>query len=42
MLHEGFRYKYLVGVAELKVEYPNIVFGFSDTMQGEMQVNTIL
>ena len=42
MLYEGNLYKYLVGVAELKVEYPNIVFGYSITMRGEMLVSVIL
>ena len=41
MLYEGLRYKNLVEVAELKVENHNIVFGYSTTMQGEMQESVI-
>ena len=42
MIYEGNLYEYLVGVAELKVEYPNIVYGYSVTMRGEMLVSVIL
>ena len=42
MLYKGYQYKYLVEVAELKAESPNIVFGYSITMQCEMQVSVIL
>ena len=42
MICEGNLYKYLVGVAELKVECPNIVFGYSITMRGEMLLSVIL
>ena len=42
MFYEGYQHKYLVEYKELKVEYPNIVFGYSTSMHDSVQITGIL